>query len=170
MAQLIGNRYELIKEIGAGGMGIVYCGLDTQTQQAVAIKQLKTEISSPDGIERFKREGEALRQLNHPNIVKMIDTVEQDGEQYLVLEYVQGGDLNSLLKQGRMPLDRLLSIALELADALTRAHLYGGKTSSAMTEAIAEAVGEYFDEQHIGLADSEAMIVHPNGVIEMAGR
>src|SRR4051794_22897254 len=92
MAQTVGNRYELIEKIGVGGMGIVYRGIDNQTQQVVAIKQLKPEISSPEVIERFKREGEALRQLNHPNIVKMIDTVEQDDVQYLVLEFIRGGD------------------------------------------------------------------------------
>ena len=122
MAQLIGNRYELIEQIGAGGMGTVYRGVDTQTRQSVAVKQLRVDVSSPEMIERFKREGEALRQLNHPNIVKILDTVAQDGEQYLVLEYVDGGDMGSLIRREQLSVDRVLSLALELADALTRAH------------------------------------------------
>src|SRR5215510_13719602 len=106
MAQIVGSRYELIEKIGAGGMGMVYRALDTQTGQPVAVKQLKSDVSSPDMIERFQREGEALRRLNHPNIVKMLDTVEQDGEHYLILEYVQGGDLNALMHRERLRLDR----------------------------------------------------------------
>ena len=122
MGQLIQNRYEIVSEIGAGGMGMVYRGIDLQSNQTVAIKQLKRDISDAELIERFRREGEALRQLNHPNIVKMLDALEQDGQPYLILEYVPGGDLNGLLKAGSMPVERILNIALELADALTRAH------------------------------------------------
>src|ERR1700730_8632740 len=69
MTQMIGNRYEIQAQIGAGGMGTVFRGVDTQTSQPVAIKQLKPDLSQPELIERFKREGDALRQLNHPNIV-----------------------------------------------------------------------------------------------------
>jgi serine/threonine protein kinase len=122
MGWVIGNRYELIEQIGAGGMGIIYRGIDTQSGQMVAVKQLKTETNSPEAIERFKREGEALSRLNHPNIVKLLNVVEQDGENYLILEYIQGGDLNTLQSGKALSVNRVISIALELADALTRAH------------------------------------------------
>lgn len=122
MGQVIGERYEIIAEIGAGGMGTVFRGLDHQSGQPVAIKQLKQELAQPELIERFKREGEALRQLNHPNIVKMLDAIEQDGQHYLVIEYLPAGDLNNLLKQEALSIERTVQIALELADALTRAH------------------------------------------------
>jgi serine/threonine protein kinase/tetratricopeptide (TPR) repeat protein len=118
----IANRYDLEYELGAGGMGTVYRGLDTQSRQAVAIKRLKPEISHVDLIERFKREGEALRDLNHPNIVKMLDSVEHEGVHYLVMEHVAGGDLADLLRRGKLPIERCLKLALDLADALTRAH------------------------------------------------
>ena len=111
--------------IGQGNMGIVYRGRDTQTGEPVAIKRLKPEIvaADPTVIERFVREGEALRRLNHPNIVKMLAATEVDGHHYLVMEYVGGRSLRQLLQeQPQLPLKRALAIGLELADALTRAH------------------------------------------------
>ena len=122
---LIAERYELGEELGVGGMGTVFHGKDTQTDEPVAIKSLKPEIiaNDPSIIERFKREGEALRQLNHPNIVKMLDAVEQDGQHYLVIEYISGGDLQDILKETpKLPIKQILTLAIELADALTRAH------------------------------------------------
>src|SRR5688572_12331196 len=92
---LLANRYQLLDSIGAGGMGVVYRGLDTHAQSAVAIKKLKTQgISDVSAmIARFNREGEALRRLNHPNIVKMLDTFTENDEYYLVMELVEGGSL-----------------------------------------------------------------------------
>jgi serine/threonine protein kinase len=116
------GHYELQNELGAGGMGVVYRGRDTRTQQTVAIKQLRADVAQPENIERFKREGEALRDLNHPNIVKMLDTFEHEGQHYLVMEYVSGGDLSTLLAQENMPLEQILKLSIDLADALTRAH------------------------------------------------
>ena len=74
MAEVIGGCFEIGERIGFGGMGIVYRGVDLQTGQPVAIKLLKPELvaDKPDAIERFIREGEALRRLNHPNIVKTL--------------------------------------------------------------------------------------------------
>jgi serine/threonine protein kinase len=80
----------------------------------------------PGILERFVREGEALRQLDHPNIVRMVDAVEEQGQHYLIMEYVSGGSLQDLLDtQGALPASRALEIALDLADALTRAHRLG---------------------------------------------
>jgi serine/threonine protein kinase/predicted ATPase len=120
--KIIGERYTLQNQLGAGGMGTVYLGRDVRSQQMVAIKQLKSEIATPEAIERFRREGEALRDLNHPNIVKMLDMFEHDGQHYLVMEYVSGGDLSDLIKTGDIPLETVLTLAIDLADALTRAH------------------------------------------------
>ncbi len=106
-------------------MGAVYRGLDVKVNQPVAIKHLKPDIvaGDPEQVERFGREGEALRQLNHPNIVKVLATVEEDGQHYIVMEYVGGGSLRSLMDaQPQLPVDRVIQIGLELADALTRAH------------------------------------------------
>jgi len=127
--ELIGGRYEIGDMLGHGGMATVYRGTDNQTQQAVAIKQLKPEIirMDPDIVERFDREGEALRRLNHPNIVKVLATVEHQDVHYVVMELVSGGDLRSLLDDHRarsemIPVQRVMEIALDLSDALARAH------------------------------------------------
>ncbi|MBN2303048.1 MAG: serine/threonine protein kinase, partial [Anaerolineae bacterium] len=125
MSQIIANRYEILNTIGQGGMGDVFRGRDTQTGETVAIKLLKPDIvdSDPNLVERFTREGEALRRLNHPNIVNMLAAVEEDDLHYIVMQYVGGGSLRDLLdREPQLPVDRVLSIGIELADALTRAH------------------------------------------------
>ena len=122
---VIKGRYQLGRLIGCGGMGNVYAGMDVLTGQSVAIKQLRSELteSMPEMVERFMREGEALRRLNHPNIVKVLATVDEESQHYIVMEYVGGGSLADLLKnQGPLPLERVVAIGLELSDALSRAH------------------------------------------------
>lgn len=123
--RLIGGRFELGVLIGQGGMGDVYHGRDTQTGQTVAIKSLRPDVTtnSLELVERFEREGEALRKLDHPNIVKMLAAIQQDGHHYLVMEYVGSGSLKELLEETpRLPVKRVLEIALDLSDALIRAH------------------------------------------------
>jgi serine/threonine protein kinase len=122
---VIGERFTIEKLMGEGGMGEVYYGFDLQTNDPVAIKVLKPHgiDVNPDIVERFRREGEALRDLDHPNIVKMLVAVEEDGQNYIVMEYVEGGSLRDLLqKEGPLPIEQVLHIALDLTDALTRAH------------------------------------------------
>src|SRR5262245_33448374 len=98
MNRVINNRYEIIRVIGTGGAGTVYRGLDRDTDKPVAIKELRPQNSfDTDITERFRREGEALRRLNHPNIVAMLDALEDDEQQYLVMEFVGGGSLADLL-------------------------------------------------------------------------
>jgi NarL family two-component system response regulator LiaR len=123
--RVVANRFELGYLIGEGGVGRVHKGLDTQTGEPVAIKVLRPEIilDAPDLVERFRREGEALRKINHPNIVKVLATLEEAGQHYIIMEYVAGGSLADLLRnQPRLPLGRALAIGLEVADALARAH------------------------------------------------
>ena len=123
--RIVGGRYKLGNVVGRGGMGEVYVATDTQTGEAVAVKLLKREVveEDPTLLERFEREGEALRKLNHPNIVKMLGSLEEDGQHYIVMEFVAGGALLLTMQEsGQMPLERTLEIMLDLADALTRAH------------------------------------------------
>ncbi len=111
--------------IGQGAMGRVYRGQDRDTGLPVAIKSLKGSSITTDSetVARFIREGEALRQLNHPNIVKISDLVEEDGQYYLVMEYVGGGSLREYIdREKQITVERVLQISIELADALTRAH------------------------------------------------
>jgi len=131
-SQLIANRFRINDPerdlLGRGGMGVVYRATDTQTGELVAVKALDPQIVAHDPamLERFVREGEALRRLNHPNIVRMVAAIRENGRQYLVMEYVSGGSLEDLLKkQGRLPGTRVIQIALEIADALARAHHLG---------------------------------------------
>jgi serine/threonine protein kinase/tetratricopeptide (TPR) repeat protein len=122
---LVAGRYQLEQLIGRGGMGDVYRGVDTHTGETVAIKLLHETIvqENPDIVDRFTREGEALSRLDHPNIVKMLGSVEEDGKHYLIMEYVGGGSLRDLIdEKSRLPLEAVLNIALDLVDALTRAH------------------------------------------------
>src|SRR6266545_4051549 len=122
------KRYVVEERLAEGGQGEVYRGRDQLTGQIVAIKWLKTELADrhPDLVARFVREGAVLRRLQHPNIVGILDTFEQAGRYAIVMEYVPGGSLRALLEQARrLPLDRVLAIGLELADALSRAHHLG---------------------------------------------
>jgi tetratricopeptide (TPR) repeat protein len=130
--QRIAGRFEIRDPghdlLGQGSMGEVYRAIDTHTGELVAVKALDPGVVArdPSILERFVREGKALRQLNHPNIVRMVAAVEDGGRHYLVMEYVAGGSLQDLLDaQGALPASRVMEIALELADALTRAHHLG---------------------------------------------
>ena len=127
----IAQRYTINNEaqdlLGEGGMGQVFRAQDNQTGEQVAIKQLKTTLSAdaPELVARFIREGEALRQLNHPNIVQMLTAVQENGQHYLVMEYISGGSIAEHLHLRQLPLRQLVNIALDVADALTRAHRLG---------------------------------------------
>ncbi len=118
------ERYLVEEQIAAGGQGIVFRGRDRHTGQQVIVKQLPAEyLADPARVARFVREGKALSQLNHPNIVRILATHEQEGQHAIVMEYMPGGTLRELLdRKGPLPLEQLLNIALELADALVRAH------------------------------------------------
>jgi serine/threonine protein kinase len=127
--KIIDERFEIGGVIKQGGMATVYVGTDILTKQSVAIKLLKPGAiaTDPDVAARFLREGEALRRLNHPNIVKVLATIEEDEQHYVVMDYISGGDLRDLIERHRMknepmPIKRVLEIALDLADALSRAH------------------------------------------------
>jgi serine/threonine protein kinase len=123
--RLLANLYALGDLIGKGGMGAVFRATDARTGAAVAIKELRQDLVTLDLqlLERFEREAETLRRLDHPNIVKILDTFEEDGRQYLVIEYVAGGSLDALLRRThQLPIRRALEIGLDLADALARVH------------------------------------------------
>jgi serine/threonine protein kinase/alpha-beta hydrolase superfamily lysophospholipase len=122
------RRYVEEERIATGGFGEVYRARDQVTGQLVVIKRIRSGLADKDPkyLARFEREGLALRQLNHPNIVTLLAVVYQNGQPCLVMEYAPGGTLRDLLDKDKdLPLDRVLGIALELADALSRAHHMG---------------------------------------------
>ena len=122
--QQLTDRYQILDILGQGGMGIVYRAVHRSSSETVAIKALRFECApDPALVERFLREGEALRRLSHPNIVKCRESFEAAGHFYLVLDYVPGGSLRQLLQsQGRLEASQAVEIMLDVADALTRAH------------------------------------------------
>lgn len=122
------ERYVVGELLATGGHGEVYRGRDTETNTPVVIKRLKPDVVQrhPEFVERFQREGEVLRQLDHPNIVKILAVFEHKGQHNIVMEYISGGSLRDLLKQeSPLALEQALLISLELADALSRSHHQG---------------------------------------------
>ena len=118
--------YEIRDQIGAGGMGEVYRATDTRLDRTVAIKVLPEHLASdPQRRERFEREARAVSSLNHPHICTLHDIGEQDGVHYLVMEYVEGDTLQQRLEKGRLPLDQARKYAIQIADALDKAHRQG---------------------------------------------
>jgi len=118
--------YEILAPIGAGGMGEVYKAKDTRLDRTVAVKVLPEAFAdSPELRERFDREAKAITQLNHPNICTLFDVGEQDGTDYLVMEYIDGETLAERLKKGRLMLDQALEFSIQIADGLDKAHRAG---------------------------------------------
>ncbi|MBI4479181.1 MAG: protein kinase [Acidobacteria bacterium] len=118
--------YEILAQIGAGGMGEVYKGRDTRLERIVAIKVLPSHLANnPELRERLRREAETIANLQHPNICVLYDIGEQDGTQYLVMEYLEGESLAQRLFKGPLPADQLLRYAIEISDALDKAHRKG---------------------------------------------
>src|ERR1700690_3787345 len=118
--------YEILASIGAGGMGEVYRAKDTRLNRIVAIKVLSDhQASKPELRERFEREARAISSLNHPHISTLYDVGHQDGVDYLVMEYLEGETLAARLEKGPLPLDQVFKYAIEIADALGKAHRKG---------------------------------------------
>ncbi len=122
--ELIGGRYELGRQLGAGGMARVYLGHDRLLDRQVAVKVLAEPYASdPQFVERFRREASAAAGLNHPNIVAVYDRGEADGSYYIVMEYLSGPDLKQVIRR-RAPLPPLQAIdfAQQILAALGAAH------------------------------------------------
>src|SRR6202045_392721 len=115
--------YEILTAIGAGGMGEVYKARDTRLDRIVAIKVLPTHLADRSELrERFEREAKTIASLNHPHICTLYDTGHQDGIDYLVMEYLEGETLAQRLLKGALPMQQVLQYAIEIADALDKAH------------------------------------------------
>lgn len=118
--------YQILSAIGAGGMGEVYKARDTRLDRTVAIKVLSAHlVDRTDSRERFDREARTIAGLNHPHICTLFDIGHQDGTDYLVMEYLEGETLAERLKKGPLPMEQVLQYAIEISDALDKAHRKG---------------------------------------------
>ena len=129
MALLPGSRvgsYEVLELVGAGGMGEVYRSRDVRLRRTVALKTLGAQFEgNPQARARFKREARAVAALNHPNICDIHDVGEWEGQDFLVMEFVEGETLQHRLARGPLPVDDLLHIGTQIASALVAAHRAG---------------------------------------------
>ncbi|MGA2136285.1 MAG: serine/threonine-protein kinase [Bryobacteraceae bacterium] len=125
VGQALGH-YRIEAKLGEGGMGVVYRAFDTHLDRPVAIKILRADAAtSPERRRRFQQEAKAASALNHPNIVHIYDIGSSDGTDYIAMEFVDGKTLDQLIGKSRLVLRDTLKYAIQVADALARAHAAG---------------------------------------------
>lgn len=122
--QKISDRYQIIKSIGEGGMANVYLAYDTILDRNVAVKVLRGDLSSDEKfVRRFQREALSASSLNHPNIVEVYDVGDDNGQYYIVMEYIEGKHLKELIKKrGHLTITEVVDIMLQITDGMSIAH------------------------------------------------
>lgn len=124
IGKLLGNRYEILEQLGGGGMALVWKGKDTFLNRLVTIKVLRPEYASDqDFVRRFRREAQAVASLSHPNIVSIYDVGQENESYYLVMEYIDGESLKELIRrEAPLGATRVIQLGRQIADALEHAH------------------------------------------------
>src|SRR5438552_11344836 len=119
-------HYQILEKLGEGGMGVVYKARDTHLNRLIALKLLPSgRVADPERKRRFVQEAKAASALNHPNIITIHDINQENGLDYIAMEYVKGKTLDQLLGRRGLGLDEALKSAVQIADALARAHAAG---------------------------------------------
>lgn len=121
----LANRFEIVRELGRGGMGVVYLARDPLLERDVAIKLVSPHLLTADAVERFKREAKVVARMDHPGIVTIHDFGEHEGSLFFVMPYVQGVSLRALIDSRLLSLGDMLDIAAQTADALDYSHGMG---------------------------------------------